>query len=146
VEVDRSAPVIVEKSVDIDAPPDAVWDVLVDVDAWPTWNSTVGSASLDGAFAPGSRFKWKSGPSTITSTIERADRPEVAGWTGTTLGARATHVWELEAVGEGTRVTTRESMSGLVPRLFSGSMRRKLETSLDTWLREMAGAATRRGR
>lgn len=137
---------IVEKSVEIDAPPDAVWEVLVDVDAWPEWNPDVKSASLDGAFAQGSRFQWKSGPSTITSTIERADRPETAGWTGTTLGARATHVWQLEPTERGTRVTTRESMSGLVPRLFSGSMRRKLETSLDTWLAEMGLAAARRGR
>jgi hypothetical protein len=37
-------------------------------------------------------------------------------------------------------------MSGFVPRLFSGSMRRKLETSLDTWLEEMSGAVARRGR
>jgi uncharacterized protein YndB with AHSA1/START domain len=146
VDVDRDAPVIVEKSVEIAAPPDAVWEVLVDVDAWPEWNPDVKSASLDGAFANGSRFTWKSGPSTITSTIERADRPEVAGWTGTTLGARAIHVWRLEPTDGGTRVSTRESMSGLVPRLFSGSMRRKLEASLDTWLAEMAGAATRHGR
>jgi uncharacterized protein YndB with AHSA1/START domain len=138
--------VIVEKSVEIAAPPDAVWEVLVDVDAWPEWNPDVKSASLDGAFANGSRFTWKSGPSTITSTIERADRPEVAGWRGTTLGARAIHVWRLEPTDGGTRVSTRESMSGLVPRLFSGSMRRKLEASLDTWLAEMAAAATRRGR
>ena len=135
---------IVEKSMELDAPPDAVWDVLVDVDSWPEWNPDVKSASLDGPFAQGSRFKWKSGPSTITSTIERADRPEIAGWTGTTLGARATHVWLLEPTERGTRVTTQESMSGLVPRLFSGSMRRTLEKSLDTWFAEMSGAVARR--
>ena len=146
MDVDRGAPVIVEKGVEFDAPPDAVWDVLADVDSWPEWNPDVKSASLAGEFAEGSRFKWKSGPSTITSTIERADRPAIAGWTGTTLGARATHVWELEPTDRGTRVTTRESMSGVVPRLFSGSMRRKLETSLDTWLEEMSGAVARRGR
>ena len=146
MDIDRSAPVIVEKSVEFDAPPDAVWEVLVDVDAWPRWNPTVESASLDGVFAEGSRFRWKSGPSKIDSTIACADRPEVAGWTGTTLGARATHVWQLQPTARGTRVTTRESMSGLVPRLFSGSMRRKLEKSLDTWLAEMSGAVARRGR
>ncbi len=135
---------IVEKSVEFDAPPDAVWDVLVDVDSWPDWNPDVKSASLDGPFAQGSRFKWKSGPSTITSTIERADRPKVAGWTGTTLGARATHVWQLEPTERGTRLTTRESMSGVVPRLFSGSMRRTLEKSLDRWFAEMSGAVARR--
>ena len=144
MDIDRSAPVIVEKSVEIDAPPDAVWEVLVDVDSWPDWNPDVKSASLDGVFEEGSRFKWKSGPSTITSTIQRVHRPEIAGWTGTTLGARATHVWQLEPTAPGTRVTTRESMLGLVPRLFSGSMRRMLEKSLDAWLAEMSDAVERR--
>lgn len=35
---------------DIPAPPDAVWDVLVDIAAWPIWGPSVRNASLrDGA-------------------------------------------------------------------------------------------------
>lgn len=144
MDIDRDAPVLVERSVDIDAAPDTVWDVLVDVAGWPGWNPAVKSATLDGAFAEGSQFRWKSGGSTISSTIERADRPHVAGWRGKTLGARARHVWRLEPTAGGTRVTTEESMSGLVPRLFSGWMTRTLETSLDAWIAGMSKAAERR--
>ena len=32
----------------IDAPPDAVWGVLVDTDAWPRWGPSVTGATVDG--------------------------------------------------------------------------------------------------
>lgn len=32
----------------IAAPPSAVWDVIVDLDAWPIWGPTVAGAELDG--------------------------------------------------------------------------------------------------
>jgi uncharacterized protein YndB with AHSA1/START domain len=137
VDVDRNAPVTIERVAEIEATPDAVWDVLVDVEGWPDWNPDVKSAQLEGSFAAGSEFRWKSGASTIHSTIELVERPRLVGWSGTTLGARATHVWRLEPTSTGTRVLTEESMSGLVPRLFSGWMKRTLERSLDTWLAEM---------
>jgi uncharacterized protein YndB with AHSA1/START domain len=34
----------------IAAPPQAAWDVLVDLDAWPQWGPTVRHAALDPAF------------------------------------------------------------------------------------------------
>jgi hypothetical protein len=40
--------------VDIDAPPERVWDVLTDVPAYPTWNPFVVSA--EGEFAVGQRL------------------------------------------------------------------------------------------
>jgi polyketide cyclase/dehydrase/lipid transport protein len=33
----------------IDASADAVWHILIDLDAWPRWGPTVASAELDGA-------------------------------------------------------------------------------------------------
>lgn len=32
----------------VEAPVDAVWDLLVDLDAWPRWGPTVAAAELDG--------------------------------------------------------------------------------------------------
>ncbi|OBF22682.1 polyketide cyclase [Mycobacterium kubicae] len=32
---------------DIAAPPEAVWDLLVDLDAWPKWGPTISGARLD---------------------------------------------------------------------------------------------------
>lgn len=72
-------------SVEVEAPPSVVWDVLVDVEAWLRWGPSVRSATVDGgalalgargrvrptvgpplpfeitAFEPGHRWAWKVG-------------------------------------------------------------------------------------
>ena len=138
MEIDRSAPVVADKQVEISASPELVWKVLTDVERWPAWNPDIKAAKLEGDVAEGSRFRWKAGPSTISSTFERVDQPRVVGWTGKTFGAQAVHVWRLEPTPTGTRVKVEESMSGFAVRLMRGSMQRTLEKSLDTWLRGLA--------
>jgi hypothetical protein len=44
-----------EAEADIEAPPDAVWEVLADVGAYPSWDS--GVQSVDGVAAQGARIK-----------------------------------------------------------------------------------------
>ena len=38
MEANREAPVFAASEVEIEAGPDAVWDVLTDFERWPTWN------------------------------------------------------------------------------------------------------------
>ena len=45
---------------------------------------------------PGSTFRWKAGPGTITSTLQRVERPRVIAWAGRTFGIKANHVYTLE--------------------------------------------------
>jgi len=137
MEIDRAAPVAAERDVEIRGEQESVWNVLIEVERWPSWQPDISSAKLDGNFAEGTQFRWKAGPSIINSTVERVDRPRLVGWRGKTFGAQAVHVWKLESTPTGTRVTTEESMSGLIPRLLRGWMQRSLEKSLDTWLREL---------
>ena len=59
-DIDRKAPVVAHHEIDIAASLEPVWQLHVDVDAWPTWMEEVSSARLDGAFAPGSSFTWTS--------------------------------------------------------------------------------------
>ena len=141
VEIDLDAPVVVEKETEIRADPESVWTILTDVERWPGWNPDIKSAKLDGDLTKGSQFRWKQGPSSITSTVEDLDQPRLISWSGKALGAQARHVWRLESTSTGTRVSTQESMSGLVPSLLRGPMRGSLEKSLDAWLRELAKTA-----
>lgn len=118
----------------IDAPVERVWDVLTAIDAWPSWNPDVKSASLEGPLAEGSMFRWKAGPGTITSRLEHVDRPRLIAWTGRTLGIRAVHVWRLEPWNGTTLVRTEESYEGLVARV----LRRWLQKTLDSALADGA--------
>lgn len=46
-----SAPIRVERSVDIDAAPAAVWAIIADHEDWPRWFTSLGSVEVTGAAA-----------------------------------------------------------------------------------------------
>jgi uncharacterized protein YndB with AHSA1/START domain len=137
VNANPHAPVFGASEIEIAAEPDAVWDVLTDFDGWPSWNPDVKSMSIDGDVAPGTKFRWKSGPASITSTIQRVERPRLIAWTGETLGMSAIHVYRLDARDGGTVVHTEESFQGWLARLLRGQMRKTLQNSLDSGLRHL---------
>jgi uncharacterized protein YndB with AHSA1/START domain len=144
VEIDTSAPATAHAEATIAAPPESVWEVLTDVAGWPSWNPDVKSAALEGPLAVGTRFRWKAGPGTITSTLQVVEPPRSIGWTGTTLGIKATHVHRLEGTNGDTVVTSDESWDGLLVRLLRGPMRKTLQRSLDGGLGALKAEAERR--
>ncbi len=137
MDVKRDAPVIAAAEIEIASEPEAVWDVLTDFAAWPSWNPDVKSMAFEGGLAEGAAFRWKAGPGTITSTIRRVERPRLIGWTGRTLGTSAVHVYRLEPLGRGTLVRTEESLDGPIARLARRPLRRMLTASLEAGLRAL---------
>jgi hypothetical protein len=67
--VDGDAPVRAHHETDINAPLDTVWQLHADVNAWPTWQTDITAARIDGAFQPGASFEWTSYGFTVVSTI-----------------------------------------------------------------------------
>jgi uncharacterized protein YndB with AHSA1/START domain len=124
------APVVSSAEAEIDATIERVWAVLTAVEQWPAWNPDVKSVSIDSPVAAGSTFRWKAGPGTISSRVERLHRPHVIAWSGRTLGIRAFHVWHLEERNGKTLVRTEESYDGLVARLLRRPLQRTLDTAL----------------
>ena len=133
----REATAFGASEIEIAADQDAVWDVLTDFEGWPTWNPDVKALSIDGDVSPGTNFKWKSGPASITSTIQRVERPRLIAWTGKTFGMSAIHVYRLDVRDGGTVVHTEESFEGWLARLLRGQMRKTLQNALDSGLRHL---------
>jgi hypothetical protein len=146
MKIDERAPAIARGGIEIDAHAQVVWDVLTDIDKWPSWNPDVKRASVDGGppLHRGSVFRWKAGPGTITSTVQEIEPPRRVGWTGKTIGIDAVHVWRLEGHDGHTRVQTKESWNGPLPRLLRGPMRKTLQRSIDSALRHLKAEAERR--
>jgi uncharacterized protein YndB with AHSA1/START domain len=142
--IDEGAPVVGASEIVIAAPPEAVWDVLAALDRWPSWNPDVKSVSVEGEIAEGTRFRWKTGPGTVTSTLQRVERPRLIAWTGRTLGIDAVHVWRLEPRDGTTLVKTEESFAGVVARLFRWPLRKTLTGALESGLRHLKAEAERR--
>jgi uncharacterized protein YndB with AHSA1/START domain len=145
--INEQAPVVGASEIEIAASPEAVWAVLTAFERWPSWNREVKSVTMQGDVAPGSVFRWKAGPGTITSTIQRVERPRLIAWTGKTLGIKAIHFWHFDLRNGKTFVRTEESYDGLVVRLFRRSLQKTLDRALADGLRylktEVEGRTTR---
>ncbi len=144
VEINRSAPATASGELDIAASPEVVWDVVSDIEAWPSWNPDVRTARLEGPLAVGSVFRWKAGGASLTSTLRVVDPPRELSWSGRTMGIRAIHVFRFEPNDGGTFARSEESWEGLVPTLLRGYSRRTLDRGIRGVLRLLKEEAERR--
>jgi hypothetical protein len=144
MEVDSGAPIVASSETTIGAAPQTIWDVLVDVESWPTWNSAVKMARMAGPLAEGTSFRWKASSLTISSVFREVNPPRILGWSGQTLGIPALHEYKIDAGPHGTVVRSTESWGGLLASLFPQAMRKKLQLSLDFGLECLRAEAERR--
>jgi len=102
-------------SIDIEAPAEQVWEILVDFAAFPSWNAFIVQAK--GRAEVGRQL-----------TLRMQPVGDRLHWRGR-LGVRglfdAEHLFILEPLGaSGTRLVQQEEFSGLLVRLFQRSLDR----------------------
>ena len=140
-DVDRAAPVIAVHEIDIEAPLDTVWRLHADVNAWPTWQTDITAAHIDGALEPGVSFDWTSYGFSVTSTVyDLAKRSRVL-WGGTSGGITGVHEWLFSETPRGVHVTTTESFAGEPVEADAPGMQTVLDASLVAWLGHLKLAA-----
>jgi hypothetical protein len=120
----------VSSTIDIDAPPSRVWDVLTDLAAYPEWNPLFPQAS--GQIAVGQRLTLATRPTvgramTIKPKLLAVQPGAELRWVGGLPGIiGGEHSFTLTAAGNGTRVVQSETFRGLLVPL-SGKMLGGLE-------------------
>jgi hypothetical protein len=144
VAANEDAPVRTTAEIDVDAPPQVVWEVVTRFENWPNWNPDVKWMSFPGPLAAGTEFRWKAGPGTIVSTLDRIEPPRYISWRGRTLTIDAYHEWWLEPRDDGTHVRTEEAFYGLLARLLRGPLQKTLDKSFEDALQRLKGEAERR--
>src|SRR6187397_1143763 len=107
-----------EKSIDINAPQQRVWDVLSAIEAWPQRIETVDSVELltPAPITEGSRVRLKQ-PKLAEGTWDVTvwDAPSYFEWTQKMTGATTVAGHRVETIGEGrSRLTLTLDMRGLV--------------------------------
>lgn len=141
MDINWNAPLAARKDILINAPIDKVWAIQTDFARWPEWQKDITSITLDGPLAVGTVFRWKASGLNITSTIQEFEPRQRIGWTGDSLGMHAVHRWLFEAVGESTRVTTEESLTGWLARLLKLVDAKFLDKSLEKSLATLKARA-----
>lgn len=141
--IDERAPVSAASSIDIDAAPEQVWQVLSCVDAWPTVDPAISQVQLPEGVAVDAAFSWTNGGARIRSRFAVVEQCRELTWTGVSFGARAVHRHLLHRIDDGTtRLASQESMAGPFLSLFYS--RTKLVHGLAAWLSAIKTAAEQR--
>lgn len=130
IEIPKNAPVVASQEALVSASIEVVWRALSELEKWPQWNESVTQMRVRGPLEVGTEFHWVAGGIEIRSRIEDVEAPNRIAWSGTTMGIRAVHLWELSSSGIMTKVRTEEAFQGLVVRLFAKRMERELKNAL----------------
>ena len=120
----------VQHAIDVAGSPDDCWRVFSDLSTWTRWFPML--AAVDGELAAGGhlRLTFAAGPARLPVDVRIEEfRPRaLVRWIGGRLGVRGDHSYTFDVNIEGiTRVTSRESFSGIGARLVRGPIFDKLD-------------------
>ena len=113
-----------ELSADIDAAPERVWSVMMDLERWPEWTPSVSRIQrLDpGELTPGKAVRiWQPGLVRAVWRVTELVPDERFTWVFRSLGLRSTGTHRVERRGNGaTRATLGVRHEGVALRLVRG--------------------------
>ena len=132
--INHNAPVKCSLKVIINATSVDVWNVLTDIDKWPSWQTEIKKTRLIGELNPESTFSWKMGGISINSKLHTVQPYSLFGWSGKSLGIYAIHNWKITELNKQVEVVVEESMEGFLVLLFKKMFNKSLEKSLRKWL------------
>jgi uncharacterized membrane protein len=75
-------PRLANHRISIKAPRELVWKLHTDISAWPTWQTDIKEAVLEGKLEAGNSFRWTTFGMTITSTVYALEAGSRILWGG----------------------------------------------------------------
>jgi len=127
----------IRTSIDIDAEPSVVWDILSDFESYPDWNPFV--RSISGTLSVGEALEVLLGasgkkPMRFTPVVTSATPSGEMAWMGH-LGSRGIfdghHQFRLTQTATGTRLDHFEEFSGMLAPLLVASIRKSTTRGFD---------------
>ena len=148
---DSRPPIVVRNEKVIQAPAERVWDLLADVEGWPSWyracrwvraDSTDGPPVAERAAQPTS-FRWKAHPIALRSTVVDSDRPTCFTFIADARGLHAERTFTVRPSADGltTVVVSDETQVGPLPWLGRWYLARRLREANQAMFDDLARAA-----
>lgn len=142
-------PIEVRNEIVIPASAERVWDLLTDVERWPSWYRACRWVRLEsGTASAGSAarlvsFRWKAHPVELRSTVVAADRPHTFAIVADARGLHAERAFTVgpTADGSGTLVVSHETQVGPVPWLGRLVLAPRLRAANQEMFDDLARAA-----
>lgn len=134
--IDQEAAIKASGEIDIDAPIDRVWDVLVDLPSWPRFDPNFSDVKIESTVSVGTKASFKISGFPIQGTFAVVQPNQELTWVGKSLWTKAIDRHVVKAIsGNVTRLYIEESLSGVfVPLMFSSA---RLVRQHQGWLNAM---------
>jgi uncharacterized protein YndB with AHSA1/START domain len=127
-----------ERTVEVPASADATWQVLRDVESWPSWTPTFEQVDLRGPLEEGTEVRIKQpGRGAVTYEVQALEPGRRFQWGSTGPGneQRADHIVEPTGPDSCTVTLTFEMtgwVGGVVGGLFGGKIRGMVDTEAES--------------
>lgn len=128
----------ISTSIDIDASPARVWEVLTDFERYPGWNPTIRQLDVrsdGGKVGVGAKVFVRLNlgfPVAVIARIDRFEPERVLSWAGGVSPVFTAHHWfELEPLAEGTRLHHHERFGGVGASVIRWTMQERIERAYE---------------
>ena len=135
-------PIVVRNETVIHAPAERVWDLLADVEKWPSWWRACRWVRVE---SPGS-FVWRAHPVVLRSRVIASARPHSFAFIADAPGVHAERTFTIRPTADGlsTLVIDYETQVGPLPRLGRMILAPRLRAVNQAMLEDLARAAGQR--
>src|SRR5262245_59331497 len=133
-------PIEVRNQLVIHAPVERVWDLLADVERWPSWYRACQWVRVESTRS----FRWKAHPVKLFSVVVVADRPRTFAITADGTGVHAERTFTTRSTPDGlsTIVVSDETQVGPLPWLGRVYLAPRLWKANQAMFDDLARAAT----
>lgn len=132
----------VHNEIEIQGSAEAIWNILIEVEAWPEWYE--GAQEVDlieagmGKLEEAARFSWRTMGFKFTSTITEFEVHSRLSWESVRSDIRGYHTWLILPQTDGSCIlVTEESQRGFLTVLEKTFQPSKLEKLHQIWLEEL---------
>ena len=142
-------PIEVRNEAMIPASAERVWDLLTDVESWPSWYRACRWVRVEstGNAARAVSFRWKAHPVVLRSTVVAADRPHSFAFVADTKGVHAERRFTIRAAADGlsSAIVSDETQVGWLAWLGRVYLAPRLRAANQAMFDDLARAAGREG-
>lgn len=129
----------IHNQIEIQAPPEVVWAILIDASKWPDWYEGAKNVKVEGGgkLQPNRVFGWETMGMSFNSRVQEFVPGERLSWLSEKKQIQGYHAWYIEPTRQGCLLVTDEAQNGWLTFFEKVFQPNKLIKLHNTWLIEI---------